>query len=142
VELILADGTLFEEKGAIDFVNSQINATTGSLLIQASFPNPNRLLRPGLYAKVRIKLGVAKGAIIIPRRCLVELQGQYSVMVVQEDNTITSRSVSLGEAVGDMVTITEGLQAGEKVVIDALQKVRSGMTVEPVMTDFQSKTNL
>ncbi len=142
VELILADGTRFEEKGGIDFVNSQINAATGSLLIQASFPNPNRLLRPGLYAKVRIKLGIAEGAIIIPRRCLIELQGEYSVMVVQDDNTITSRSVSVGETIGDMATITDGLQAGEKVVIDALQKVRTGMVVEPVMTDFQSKTNL
>ena len=74
IQLILADGSLFEEKGSIDFVNSQINASTGSLLIQASFPNPSRLLRPGLYAKVRLQLTVAEDAILIPQRGLPVLR--------------------------------------------------------------------
>lgn len=142
VELILADGSLFEEKGTVDFVNSQINASTGSLLIQASFPNPSGILRPGLYAKVRLQLGVAEDAILIPQRCLTELQGQYSVLVVDENNTIASRPVVLGQKKGDLVIVQSGLAAGEKVVIDALQKVRSGMKVQPVPADFQSKTNL
>jgi membrane fusion protein (multidrug efflux system) len=142
VQLILADGSLFEEKGVIDFVNSQINSSTGSLLIQASFPNPKRLLRPGLYAKVRLQLAEAKDAIIIPQRCLIELQGQFSVMVADESNSITSRPVVIGQKMGDMVIIQEGLEPGDKVVIDALQKVRAGMTIKPVSTEFQSKTTL
>jgi membrane fusion protein (multidrug efflux system) len=142
VQLILADGSLFEEKGRVDFVNSQINASTGSLLIQASFPNPNGLLRPGLYALVRLQLGLAEGAILIPQRCLVELQGQYSVLLVDSKNTIVSRPVETGQKIGDMVIVEKGLSAGDKVVIDALQKVRSGMQVQPVPTEFQSKNPL
>ena len=142
IELILADGSLFEEKGSIDFVNSQINAATGSLLIQASFPNTTRLLRPGLYAKVRLQMTVAEGAIIIPQRCLTELQGQYSLMVVKPDNTVESRAVQVGRRIGDMAIIEDGLEAGESVVIDALQKVRAGMKVNPVPTEFESKTTI
>ncbi len=142
VELILGDGSLFEQKGKIDFVNSQINANTGSLLIQASFPNPSRLLRPGLYAKVRVRSSIAEDAVVIPLRSLIELQGQYSVMAVDTENKIISKPVTLGERIGDMVVIQSGLQAGDKVVIDALQKVQSGMPVTPVPTEFQSKTSI
>ncbi|MGB5237911.1 MAG: efflux RND transporter periplasmic adaptor subunit [Flavobacteriaceae bacterium] len=142
VELILADGTLFEYKGNIDFVNSQVNANTGSLLIQASFPNPSKLLRPGLYAKVRIRTTIAENAVVIPQRCLTELQGQYSAMVISAENTIETRPVTIGQRMGDMVLISKGLKAGEKIVIDALQKVQSGMPVNPVPSKFQSKTSI
>lgn len=142
VELILADGSLFEEKGRIDFVNSQINASTGSLLIQASFPNPSRLLRPGLYAKVRLQLTVAEDALLIPQRSLIELQGQYSVMVVDDNNTIASRPIQIGAKVGDMVLVESGLSPGDQIVVDALQKVRPEMKVTPVPSEFESKTTL
>ena len=142
IELILADGTLFENKGTVDFVNSQINASTGSLLIQASFPNPSRLLRPGLYAKVRLQLTVAEDALLVPQRSLIELQGQYSVMVVDEDNTVVTRPIEVGQRIGDMILVEEGLSPGDKVVVDALQKVRSDMKVQPVPTEFESKTTL
>ena len=141
IQLILADGSLFGHQGKIDFVNSQINANTGSLLIQASFPNPSRLLKPGLYAKVRVQISVAQNAVVIPLRCLTELQGQYSAMVVSTENTVETRPVTIGQRMGDMVLIAEGLKAGEKVVIDALQKVQSGMPVNPVPAEFQSKTS-
>ena len=141
IQLILADGSIFEHLGQIDFVNSQVNANTGSLLIQASFPNPSRLLRPGLYAKVRVQVRVAENAVVIPLRCLTELQGQYSVMVVGEDNIVESRPVTIGQSKDDMVLIEEGLKAGDKVVIDALQRVQSGMLVNPVPSDFESKTS-
>jgi membrane fusion protein (multidrug efflux system) len=140
VELILADGSLYEEKGSVDFVNSQINTSTASLLIQASFPNPSGILRPGLYAKVRLKLTEAKNAILIPQRCLSELQGEYSVMVVDKENTIDSRPVEIGQKIGDMVIITKGLGPGDRIVVDALQKVRRGMKVEPVPAEFKSQT--
>ncbi|MGB5189899.1 efflux RND transporter periplasmic adaptor subunit [Robiginitalea sp.] len=142
IELILADGSVFEEKGSIDFVNSQINTATGSLLIQASFPNSSSLLRPGLYAKVRLQMALAEGAIVIPQRCLTELQGQYTVMVAAQDSTIESRPVEIGRRIGDMVIVEQGLQSGDKVVIDALQKVQSGMKIIPVPSEFQSKTTL
>ena len=139
IELILADGTMYEEKGTVDFVNSQINTSTGSLLIQASFPNPSFLLRPGLYAKVRVELSVAEDAIVIPQRCLMEMQGQYSVMTVDADNKIKPAAVTPGYRMGDMVIIESGLNNGDQVVIDALQKVKPGMEVKPVLSDFESK---
>lgn len=139
VQLILSDGSVYDTKGSIDFVNAQINANTGSLLIQASFPNPTQLLRPGLYAKVRLQLSVAKDAIVIPQRCLIELQGQYSVMTIDADNTIKPSAVVLGPKMGDMVIVETGLNHGDRVVIDALQKVKPGMPVVPVASDFKSK---
>jgi membrane fusion protein (multidrug efflux system) len=140
IQLILADGSVYEEKGTVDFVNSQINTSTGSLLIQASFPNPSFLLRPGLYAKVRLQISVAKDAIVIPLRCVMELQGEYSVMTITADNKIKPVSVTLGPKMGDMVLIESGLNDNDKVVIDALQKVRPDMEVIPVPSDFESKT--
>lgn len=139
VELILSDGSVYEEKGTIDFVNAQINANTGSLLIQASFPNPSSILRPGLYAKVRLQLSIAKDAIVLPQRCLMELQGQYSIMTVNAENKIQPAAVKLGPKMGDMVIIESGLDDGVQVVIDALQKVKPGMQVVPVASDFKSK---
>jgi membrane fusion protein (multidrug efflux system) len=139
IELILADGSVFDQNGKVDFVNSQINSSTGSLLIQASFPNPSRLLRPGLYAKVKLQLSIAKDAIVLPQRCLIELQGQYSVMITDAENKVKAVPVVIGRRMGDMVIIQQGLNNGDKVVIDALQKVRPGMEVIPVASDFTSK---
>jgi membrane fusion protein (multidrug efflux system) len=85
---------------------------------------------------------VAEGALLIPQRSLIELQGQYSVMVVDDTNTIASRPIEIGEKVGDMVLVESGLSPGDQVVVDALQKVRSEMKVTPVPSEFESKTTL
>ena len=140
VELILSDGSVYEEKGKVDFVNSQINSSTGSLLIQASFPNPSRLLRPGLYAKVRLQLATAEGALLIPVRCLIELQGAYSVMAVNAEGVVEARPVVLGAKIGDMVIVQEGLELNDQIVTDAIQKVQAGQTVIPTPSEFESKT--
>ncbi len=140
VQLVLSDGSLYDEKGKFDFINSQINSTTGSILIQASFPNPSRILRPGLYAKVRIQVSQAEEALLIPQRCLIELQGKFSVLVVGDDNKVVSKPVQIFERVGDMAIISQGLEKGEMVVIDALQKARPGSEVIPEVTEFKSKT--
>lgn len=139
VELILSDGSIYEDKGTIDFVNNQINSSTGSLLVQASFPNSRNLLRPGLYAKVRLQMDIAKNALIVPVRCLIELQGKYSVMVVSADGVVESRAVEVGARQGDLAIITKGLSSNEMVVIDAIQKVATGQTVQPVPQEFKSK---
>lgn len=141
MELILSDGSVYEYKGGVDFVNSQVNSNTGSILIQASFPNPSRLLRPGLYAKVRVELTIAEDAILIPQRCLQEIQGQYFVMHVDQEGVVSSRTITPGPKVGDMIIVLEGLSAKDQIVIDALQKVRPEMKIEPVVTEFISKTN-
>ncbi len=141
VQLLLSDGSVYEEKGKIDFINSMINASTGSILLQASFPNPSRILRPGLYAKVRVQIDEVKNAVLIPQRCLIELQGKYSVLVVNKENVVESRPVDILDHVGDMVIIEQGLTTADKVVMDALQKARPGATVSPELTEFKSKTN-
>lgn len=139
VELQLADESTYNQLGVIDFVDRNIDQNTGSILVQASFPNPDRLLRPGLYSKVKVQTDIAKKALIIPQRCIIELQGQYSVFVVNDSNKVETRQIKIAHKDGDLAAITEGLKIGESVIVDALQKVREGMTVKPVKSDFKSK---
>ena len=140
LSLILADGSEFKYKGYINFFNREVDPQTGSLLVQTVFQNPDKLLKPGQYAKVVVKMRDAKNALYIPQRCMIEMQGQYSVFVVNNENKVESRQVVAGERVNDYWIIKEGLQAGEKVVIDALQKVGSGLEVKPEITVFESKS--
>lgn len=139
VKLKLADESIYNYSGQIDFVDRNIDEATGSILVQASFPNPDGLLRPGMYAKVTVQTDIAKDAIIIPQRCLMELQGQYSVFVVNDSNKVVSKSISIAYKSGDLVAISNGLNTGDKVIIDALQKVQNGMIVQPQDTSFTSK---
>jgi membrane fusion protein (multidrug efflux system) len=120
-------------------VDRNVDQNTGTILVQASFPNPDRLLRPGLYSKVKVQTDLAKDAIIIPQRCLMELQGQFSVFVVNDSNKVESRTVKVKYKEGDLAAISEGLEINERIVIDALQKVGNGMIVNPIDTVFVSK---
>ena len=131
VELLLADGSVYDHKGKIDFVGREVDPTTGALLVQASFPNPERLLRPGLFAKVKAITDIVKDGILIPQRCVTELQGLYSVMVVDEGNKIDRREVIVGPTIGEFWLIVEGLKPGEKVIYEGLQAVRDGVEVNP-----------
>jgi membrane fusion protein (multidrug efflux system) len=140
VELILADGTHYEELGKIDFIDRNIDPMTGSMLLQASFDNPKSILRPGMYTKVKIQLDIKENALLVPQRCVMELQGQNSIYVVNEENKVEARNVNATEKIGDLWLIEEGLNPGDKVVIDALQKVASDLTVNPVIVEFESQT--
>lgn len=142
VELILADGSLFEETGNVDFIDRNVDASTGSMLVQASFSNPGGILRPGMYTKVKIELGTAENALLVPQRCIIELQGQYSVYTVDESNMVQSRQVKATIKFGDLWLIEEGLEADDKVVISGLQKVAAGIEVNPNLVEFESKSNL
>lgn len=139
IQLILADGSVYEEKGKLDFVDNQINPYTSSLLIQASFPNPTELLRPGLYAKVRLKLKTEENAIVIPQRCISEMQGRYSVFVVNDSNKVENKAIEITYKFGDMA-IVAGVESNDRLVIDAIQQARAGTTVKTDTTDFKSKT--
>ncbi|HJN06222.1 MAG TPA: efflux RND transporter periplasmic adaptor subunit, partial [Bacteroidales bacterium] len=138
--LILSDGSIFNHKGHVNFIDRQVNPETGSLLIQTSFPNPDQLLRPGQYAKVRAKMDVLKDAIMIPQRCVMELQGTHSVYIVNDSSIVKSRQIVTGSKYEDYWIINKGLKANDKVVINALQKVVPGMPVIPKITDFENKT--
>ncbi len=132
-ELILVDGSVYDQKGKADFVDREVDPTTGAMLVQASFPNPDKLLRPGQFAKVKIEVEVVKDGILIPQRCVAELQGTFSVFVVDESNKIERRDVKVGPKVRDFWLITEGLKPGEKVVYEGLQIARDGVVVEPTV---------
>ena len=131
LELILADGTLYPHKGKVDFVDREVDPTTGAILLQASFPNPERLLRPGQFAKVKVLAETVKDGILIPQRCVTELQGQYSVFVVEAGNTVKERTITLGPTVGSAWLVEKGLEVGEQVVYEGLQLIREGAVINP-----------
>ncbi len=136
-QLILIDGSLYEHTGKPDFVDREIDTTTGAILVQASFPNPEKLLRPGLFAKVRIKGQVIEDGILIPQRCVMETQGLFNVFVVDDSNKVTIREIKTGPKIGSSWLVNEGLKAGEKVVYEGLQKVKDGITVNPVIAEIK-----
>jgi membrane fusion protein (multidrug efflux system) len=137
LELILADESVYEQKGKADFVGREVDPTTGALLVQASFPNPDKLLRPGQFAKVRIEVDVVKDGILIPQRCVSELQGLFSVFVVGSNNTVERREIKVGPKVKEFWLIVEGLKPGEQVVYEGLQMVRDGTIVEPTVKEIE-----
>ena len=136
LELILSDGSVYSHKGKADFVNREVDPTTGAMLIQASFPNPEELLRPGQFARIRGKIEVVKNGILVPQRCVMELQGAYSVYVVGPENKIQAREIKVGPKIEEFWLVMEGLKPDEKVVYEGLQKVKDGMVVEPVLKDI------
>ena len=139
LELILIDGSVYTHKGQTDFVDREVDTTTGAMLVQASFPNPEKLLRPGQFARVRIRGRVVKDGILIPQRCVMELQGLHNVYVVDAGNKAEIREIAVGPKVGSNWLITKGLKPGEKVVYEGLQKVKDGIEVKPTMADLNPK---
>jgi membrane fusion protein (multidrug efflux system) len=131
LELILGDGTAFPHAGRPLFVNREVDSRTGTIQVRGEFPNPGNVLRPGQYARIRAATELRKGALLIPQQSVSELQGVYQVGVVSVDNKVNIRTVTLGPQFGDMWIVESGLQAGENVVVDGLQRVKSGMVVAP-----------
>ena len=137
-ELILINGSLYNHKGKPDFIDREVDTTTGAMMVQASFPNPEKLLRPGQFAIVKIKVQDVQDAILIPQRCVMEIQGLYNVFVVDASNKVQTREIKVGSKVGSLWLITEGLKPGEKVVFEGLQKIKDGITVNPTIADIKS----
>ncbi|MBW1608262.1 MAG: efflux RND transporter periplasmic adaptor subunit [Deltaproteobacteria bacterium] len=138
LELILADGSLYDHKGKPKFIDRDVDPTTGAMLVQASFPNPQELLRPGQFAKVKALVTVVKDGILIPQRCVVELQGQYSVYVVGDGDKVQTRNVKAGPKIKQFWLITEGLKLGEHVVYEGLQRAKDGAVVKPTIKEIES----
>jgi RND family efflux transporter MFP subunit len=131
VKLILADGTVYEKPGRFWFANRQVDQNTGAIQLTSLFPNPKNILRPGQYGKSRAVIGIEKKALLVPQPAVVEVQGTYQVYVIGHDNRVTSRPVKVGERVGTMWVIKTGLTAGEQVVVEGQQALRTGMLVSP-----------
>lgn len=141
LELILADGSVYPSKGSILVADRQVDPKTGTIRFAAAFDNPKGVLRPGQFARVRIPTALAKGALLVPQRSVMETQGTYQVAVVTPDNKASIRPVSVGERVGDMWIIKDGVRPSEQVVVEGFQKVREGAPVapKPFQTSGQSK---
>ena len=131
LELVLVDGTIYPEKGRFFVADRQIDQKTGAIRIAGIFPNAGNILRPGQYGRVRAVTSVRQGALIVPQRAVSELQGSYRVAVVGSDNKVSIRPVKVGNRVGLMWIIEEGLSAGEKVVAEGTQRVRPDVIVNP-----------
>jgi membrane fusion protein (multidrug efflux system) len=136
-ELVLADGSVHKYKGSLVFADRAVDPTTGTLGIEATFPNPDGLLRPGQYARLRAVIDEKQNAILVPQVAVQELQGTYSVAVVGADNKVSMRTVQAGERIGSLWVIDSGLTSGEKIVVEGLQKVREGVTVNPTVVEIK-----
>ena len=132
VELVLADGSTYAHRGVIVTANRQIDATTGTIQIQALIPNADGALRPGAYGQVRIKRRDAgHDVLVVPEKALVSVQGAYSVGVVGPDNKVQMRRVELGPSVQGLRVVTSGIAEGDKIVVDGVQKISDGALVDP-----------
>ena len=132
LELILADGIVYPHKGRFYFADRQVDVRTGALRLVGLFPNPGNTLRPGQYGRVRTATDTHRGALLVPQQAVMDLQGTRQLAVVDGANKVMIRSVSVGETAGNDWIIREGVNAGERVVVEGLQKVRQGMQVNPL----------
>ncbi len=132
IRLLLADGSEYPYDGKLEAIERAVDATTGTLSLQVAFPNPDRLLRPGQYGRVRFVTETRKGALLVLQRAVQELQDRFNVAVVGPDGKVSIRGVKVGPRVGDLWVIDEGLKPGEKVVVEGLQRLRDGMSVNAV----------
>jgi len=131
LELVLSDGTVHPYKGRFSFADRQVNSSTGSIQLTGLFPNPGNKLRPGQYGRVRASIGTRTLALLVPQRAVNEIQGNYSVAVVDPNNTIRFAVVKVGDRIGSDWVVEEGLKPGERVVADGLFKIAPGAPVNP-----------
>ena len=143
LELILSDGTTYPEKGSFYFADRQVDQKTGAIRLAGIFPNPNNVLRPGQYGRVRAVTSTKTDALLVPQRAVTQLQGGYQVAVVDADNHVELRAVKVGDRTGASWIIEDGLKTGEEVIVEGLQRVRPGAAVNPkpysVRTESEQK---
>jgi membrane fusion protein (multidrug efflux system) len=131
LELILSDGSIYPIKGKIDILGRGVESSTGTMRIRAIFSNPGNVLRPGEYSRIRAATSIQKDALLVPQRAVQELQGEFELAVVGPDNKVTFRSVKAGDRVGSYWVIDQGLNPTDRVVIEGLQDIKTGQTVDP-----------
>lgn len=131
LELILADGSVYPQRGKFFFADREVNVKTGTIQVAVLFPNPGNILRPGQYARVRAVVRNRPGALLVPARAVTDLQGKSLVGVVNADNTVTIRPLKTAETVDSLIVVEQGLKPGERVIVEGVQKVKSGMHVTP-----------
>lgn len=140
IDLVLADGTTYTQKGSIQLAERAVDASTGTLMIQFQFPNPDSLLRPGQYGRARFVVERLTGAMLVPQRAVQEMQGTYSVAVVSGDGTVAFHNVKVGPKTDALWVIDEGVKPGDRVVVEGLQRIKDGMKVTPREVTKQAST--
>lgn len=139
LQLILSDGSVFPYKGKVKFINREVDAVTGTILIQSIFPNPDRLLRPGQFARVRAAVKTIPNALLVPQRCVNEIQGNFSVMRIKENGEVAQVNINLGPAYKDYFIVNEGLSPNDQVIYEGLQRAKNGSMVEAELIEFKSQ---
>jgi membrane fusion protein (multidrug efflux system) len=138
-ELILSDDSIHPNPGTFKVVDRTVDPTTGTMKVEASFPNPGSYLRPGQFAKVRVPVSERENAVLVPQRAIQELQGAKTVMVVDAQNKVSVRSIKLGDKSDNYFIVLEGLKAGERVIVEGMQKARPGSEVRPTSDSVASE---
>jgi membrane fusion protein (multidrug efflux system) len=138
-ELVLADGTAYPHAGKILWTDRQVDSGTGTIRLVAAFPNPGNKLRPGQYGRVRIQTSIRKQALLVPQSAVKEIQGGYQVAIVGADNKASMRQVKAGEKFGRLWVIDEGLQPGDQVVVQGVEKVKEATPVVPKPAPAQTE---
>jgi membrane fusion protein (multidrug efflux system) len=131
LQLVLADNSIHPHRGHFENAVNAVDPKTGTLELQATFPNPQRNILPGQFGRVRVTSTERKGVIVVPQRAVQEMQGLQSVFTVDNENKVLARSVVVGERVEDRWVIQQGLKPGDRVIVEGVQKVRPGAIVNP-----------
>ena len=142
LQLVLADGSTYPEEGKFYFADRQVDLSTGAIRLAGLFANPNNVLRPGGYGKVRAVIRTQPGALLVPQRAVSELQGGFQVGVVDADNKVDVRTVTVGDRVDSRWIIASGLNAGDRVVAEGVQRIRTGVHVNPKPFLAQAKGSM
>jgi membrane fusion protein (multidrug efflux system) len=137
IKLQLSDGTLYPHIGQLSFADRQIDPLTGAMTFEAAFPNPDKLLRPGQYVKIMVVTDVRPGALLIPQRAVIEMQGIYQVYVLNDSNKVQLQIIKAGPVFQDAYVVEDGLKAGDKIAFGGTQLLRNGTVINPKMVDWQ-----
>ena len=135
VTLLLATGSEHPDKGKFVFIDRAVDIKTGTLRVRAEFSNPQRVLRPGMFGRIKVNLGVLPNSILVPERAVAELQGKNFVWVIGADGNATQRPIKVGENIAGQILVLEGLKPGERIVLEGIQKVREGAPVKAVTAE-------
>jgi membrane fusion protein (multidrug efflux system) len=141
VQLILADDSIYPQNGEVNFADREIDSKTGTLTIEALFPNPNGLLRPGLFVKARVLLSTVAGAVMVPQRAVFQLQSLSQVFTVSDSSTLKVTMVEAGQKIGDAWIITKGLKAGDKVAVVGTSSLTPNSKIEAVEQKWPDDSN-
>lgn len=142
MRMLLSDGTVYAQQGKFRAANNQVSTQTGSITVEGLFPNPGMLLRPGLFARVQAALGVQKNAIVVPIAALITIQNINQLAVVGSDNKVTIKNVTLGLTTRDEAVILTGVEPGEKIVMQGIQKVTDGCSIQLLPTAGGKSENM